>query len=402
MTDRDTALDRALDQLVPEPAARSDWDDALRRAKRASRVRRLPLLLLAAALAAGLFALAAIDPFDRGGGPSVLARALAAVGDGPVLHIVYREPSLYDALIDRSTGMEQANPKTEIEMWYEPGRGIHYVSRVGGAVLHDEVASETQSIEELDTLKALATDYRGALESGRAALVGEDELDGKHVYWIRTSNRVTQTRRTPSGPSETVTIDEQVAVEADGYRPVATRMVENGETVPHSLKRIVTFEALPEGAGGLDRATTPPPSIGVLCCAREETTLAGAAEILGRRPLWLGESFAGLPLARVSHVEAKTKPGDGDHFTGTQSSVELFYGSLNDAGEPDRSKPNVRVTEGTPLITLFAPVAIPPAGWALVQGQTATTTQDGIEVEIHGDAAQVRAALEQLGEAPAG
>jgi hypothetical protein len=402
VTTSDGALERALGDLVPSPNARPNWEDALRRARRASRARRLPVLAFVAALAAGLFALAAIDPFDRGGGPSVLARALAAVGDGPVLHIVSREPSMHDALIDRRSGREQADPKTEIEIWYEPGRGIHYVSRVGPAVLHDDVVSETRSISELDTLRALATDYRGALESGRAALAGEGELDGARVYWIRTDDRVTQTRRTPSGPSETVRIDEQVAVEADRYRPVATRYVQDGETVPHSLRRIVTFETLPEGAGGLDQASAPPPSIGILCCSSARSTLAGAAEILGRRPLWLGKSFAGLPLARVSRVEAKTKPGNGDHFTGTQSSVELFYGTLDEAGEPDTQKPNLRVTEGTPLVTFLARMAIPPAGWALVQAETATTTQDGIQVEIRGTGAPVRAALEQLTEVPAG
>ena len=401
MTDADANLTNALGELVPNPTAQPDWDDALRRARRASRARRVPLFALAAAIAAGLFALAAVDPFSRSGGTNVLERALAAVGDGPVLHVVFREPPVYDAVIDRRTGVEQADPPTEIEIWYDRDRGVHYVSRVGRLVFHD-VVTKVGSIPEYDALKAVATDYRGSLASGRATLVGEDELDDRTVYWIRISDRTTHARRTPSGPPTTFTINEEVAVSADGYRPVATRYTVNGEPEPHRLKRIVEFETLPAGTGEFGTPSTLPPNIGVLCCSSEETTLAGAAAILGRRPLWLGESFAGLPLARVARLEAKTKPGDGDHFTGTQSSVELFYGSLDDAGQPDLTKPHVRVVEGTPLITLMARLAVPPAGWALVDGPTATTTQDGIEVEIAGPHAPLRAALDALTAAPTG
>ena len=402
MTDADAALANALGELVPDPTVQPDWDDALRRARRASRARRLPLFALAGAIAAGLFALAAIDPLSRGGGTSVLERALAAVGDGPVLHVVFREPAVYDAVLDRRTGTEQVDPPTEIEIWYDPDRGVHYVSRVGGAELHDDVIPKTGSIPEFDALRSLATDYRGALESGAATVVGEDELDGMRVYWIRISDRTTRARRTPSGPPTTFTMSEEVAVSTDGYRPVATRYTVNGEPEPHSLKRIVTFETLPAGAGNVGEPSTVPPNIGVSCCSSEETTLAGAAAILGRRPLWLGESFAGLPLARVAHVEAKTKPGDDDHFTGTQSSVELFYGSLDSTGQPDSAQPHVRVREGTPLIIMMARLGIPPAGWALAEGPTATTTQDGIQVEITGPPVRLRAALDALTTAPGG
>src|SRR4051812_26619071 len=255
MTDADANLANALGELVPNPTVQPDWDEALRRARRASRARRLPLFALAAAIAVGLFALAAVDPWGRGGGATVLERALAAVGDGPVLHVLFREPSLYDAVIDRRAGSEQADPPTEIEIWYDRDRGVHYVSRVGGAVLHD-VVSSTGSIPEFDALRALAADYRGALQSGAATVVGEGELDGTRVYWIRISDRTDRARRNPSGPSTTFTISEEVAVSSNGYRPVATRYTVNGELEPHSLKRIVTFETLPAGAGELGPPST--------------------------------------------------------------------------------------------------------------------------------------------------
>ncbi len=229
---------------------------------------------------------------------------------------------------------------------------MHYVSRVGGAVLHD-VVSTAGSIPEFDALRALATDYRGALQSGAATVVGEGELDGTRVYWIRISDRTDRARQTPSGPPTTFTISEEVAVSSDGYRPVATRYTVNGDPAPHSLKRIATFETLPAGAGVLGMPSTLPPNVGVSCCSSERTTLAGAASILGRRPLWLGESFAGLPLARVAHVEAT-----------------------------------------------------PPAGWALLKDDTASSAQDGIAVELRAASnaqnASLRAALTAQTSSPVG
>ena len=88
MTEHDT-LEATLEAAVPAfDDEHGDWDDVLARASRSKRPRRRRQLAVPAlAGAAVACALLLAEPFaddDVG----VLDRALAAVGDGPVLHLV--------------------------------------------------------------------------------------------------------------------------------------------------------------------------------------------------------------------------------------------------------------------------------------------------------------------------
>jgi hypothetical protein len=98
-------------------------------------------------------------------------------------------------------------------------------------------------------LTALGREYRQAPESGSARIAGEDTLDGEPVVWITI----------------------------------------------HS-------ESLPDVADGKDhewRGKLPSRDGTAFRQGREPISRGQAPTVLGRTPLWLGDSYNGLPLAQV-------------------------------------------------------------------------------------------------------
>src|SRR5688500_17288847 len=100
---KDGQVAELLEGITPGYEERAgDWE-AVRRDARGPRLRRWPLragLVLAVAAAVAVAALA--WPFQAQQG-SLLERALAAIGQGPVLHVVVQTPGRA-TLIDLSTG----------------------------------------------------------------------------------------------------------------------------------------------------------------------------------------------------------------------------------------------------------------------------------------------------------
>jgi hypothetical protein len=401
--DDDAVVAAGLGRLVPLPVdVEPAWEDALGRARRRSRTRRLPLVVAAVVAALSAVALGAFDVLDRGS-PSVVERALAAVGDRPVLHVVFRGAAPVDAVINRKTGIERNGVWPESSFWYDPDRGLHVVTRIGDVVLQDTY-SPTGKVEEFDQLALLARNYTEALASGRASVAGEGDVDGAPVFWIRVTE--TTTHGVTNGQRREYTLAREVAVSQTGYRPVATRTTIDGRPDGRPIQRIAAFETLAAGNGDFSAPPAPPqPNLGVLCCSTHETTLAAEASLIGQRPLWLGDTFAGLPLRRVARLDAQTKKPDASEFTGTISALELFYGSLDEHGQPDLQQPHARVIEGKPLSVFLTHFATAPEGWAFINGAMASTTQDGVAVEIqtsitNADGASARAALAALTAAP--
>ena len=124
-------VQNALDPLTPEPTRSSEWDAVLRDAR--PRRRSLALQL---ALATGVAALAALfvaAPWQGGERVGILDRALAAVGDEPVLHIVFRG-GWGGTRVDLETG-ERQPVYGEREFWFDSSRNlVHEIVRLGGVV----------------------------------------------------------------------------------------------------------------------------------------------------------------------------------------------------------------------------------------------------------------------------
>ena len=119
----------------------------------------------------------ALWPASNGTGGSVLDRALAATGEGAVLHLVY-EGDLPSTLVDLETG-ERTEMRSQHEVWFDPQAGLRETETFDGVVQFDVVLGPDEMSEHATSIySSLGAGYREALESGRAEVVGEDTVDG--------------------------------------------------------------------------------------------------------------------------------------------------------------------------------------------------------------------------------
>lgn len=277
-----------LDALTPACDDRvGDWEAVLQDARR-RRPRVRVGLVLAVAAAVAVAALAWPLQGREGG---ILERALAAVGDGPVLHVVLRG-DWGGTLVDLETGARRSVHGEE-EVWYDADRGlVHSITRLGGVVTNEYVRQATEPPAELE---ALARRYREALETGAARVAGEGTLDGEPIVWI-TIRRELLPDVADGRDHEWA---QQVAVSRRTFEPVGLRETRDGEPGPNTGRRVLSLELLGAGAGdftptGADRLDGT-----VFRQGREPIGLEQARGILGRAPLWLGREHRGLPLAQV-------------------------------------------------------------------------------------------------------
>ena len=125
-----------LDRLTPEPALTPDWDAVLRVAR--PRRRSLMLQLAVATGVAALAALFVVAPWKGSERVGILDRALAAIGDGPVVHAVFRG-DWGGTLVELETG-DTKPLYGENEIWYDASQDlVHEVSHFGNAVQTEAV-----------------------------------------------------------------------------------------------------------------------------------------------------------------------------------------------------------------------------------------------------------------------
>src|SRR5438093_898467 len=134
MTVRDPEL---LDLLHDDPRLLAIADAVTATQKRKA---RLPRQLLAIpVIVAALIVVALFAPW-QGSTPSLFDRALAAVGDEPVLHVVTQTSEPVDwQLVNLATGERSAPTFTvRTEIWYDGERGLeHSITRTNGTVSDD-------------------------------------------------------------------------------------------------------------------------------------------------------------------------------------------------------------------------------------------------------------------------
>lgn len=298
MTERDS-LGTTLDALVPPfRDAPDEWDDVLRRAGRRpgappgrGRRRRLAVAALAALVAVCAVVLALPSGDDEDG---VLDRALAAVGDGPVLHLVTRT-GMGGTLVDLRTG-DRTRLHVEREIWFDPARGFRMTERLGGTVTGEYAASIDQPVRFrlFDRhMQVFIRDYREALRSGRARVLREGSIDGTPVYWIRVE---LERPGFPASPCGGRRLCQDVAVSRETYAPVFVRF---GPPRGGFGERILKLESLPAGTGEIPGRVTTPTIPGFQPLPRRSADRPLARRLLGRPLVWPGRRLAGLALARI-------------------------------------------------------------------------------------------------------
>jgi hypothetical protein len=178
------------------------------------RIRRIaPRFALVAAVVA---AIVLVVLFAPGGDKNpVLGRALAAIGNGRVLHLVLEMQS-NEELVNLTTGRRM--PVTvRLERWSDRDSGReHDVVRIGDTtedmLLPDDLKGYGGSTGVTDpAFDALWKGYRKALADGDATLERSDVLDGRPVYWLRFP------------PFQEGLPGTEVAIDHDTYKPVLVR-----------------------------------------------------------------------------------------------------------------------------------------------------------------------------------
>lgn len=367
-----TAIDseRVMSARAGSIPRRARWQVAMTRP-------RLRLAAVAAVTACAV-ALLLVAPWQGGGG--LVERALAAVGHGAVLHVVTEQssPSGYYQPVSLTTG--QPIPTTlRQEVWFDQGRDLKKtISTLNGTVIDELLESREGGFtrggavftcawiaahpieatkarvscnpnmqngttskeipEQPPTLElALAgflDHYRSALASGQAREIGEGELDGHKVIWLRIA---------PSGVAEGLPPSEDVAIDADSYVPLLVRT--SGS--PSVEFRVAAIDTQP-----YDPALFTPPAI-VHAPSSGEVVSTSAIDpartpsVLAGRALWLGRDWQGLRLVSTMRQDLTTGYGSLSGFKPTQSRGVVFeYARVNSDGTTE-TKPTLRIREST-------------------------------------------------------
>jgi hypothetical protein len=268
---------------------------------------RASRLVLPAAVAALAALVLVVAPW-RGGGSSVVDRALAAVGAGPVVHAVVEYSWPQDVVINVATGVERERVH-RAEYWFDGDRKrLHARYTTDGGTPVDYVASGDEEAQLDASLAGFATQYRDALADGRAEYAGETTFMGRPAKRIRFTPR-------SAGAVEEVTVD------AETYAPVTFHT-----TYPPGRRspewRVLTIESTPRVAADF---VTPPsePRVdtGEVSGGRNVSLTAAAGALGGSPPHLAGRVPDDVQLSR-----AKVWMTDGRTPEGVV--VRLAYGDV--------------------------------------------------------------------------
>jgi hypothetical protein len=263
----------------------------------AERPRRLPRRrLLVAAVAASAIAIGLVflpARLAEEGRVDVVALALAAVSKGPVIHAIVEGPSEFaTTLVDLESGEATTEaPRSEIWFDQEQEQRRSLVS-IGETVVFEDVGSASM----LDpALAGFTSRYRDALESGEARVVGETTVDGRRAVLLRITLN-------PGG------LAEEVAVDAEDYRPLEFRLVPGpGDPVESRRSfRVVSIETIARDPADFTPSEQPRVHGGI-AHDEGEVTVAEASNALGRPALWPGRDVHGVDLRRIDRLRIETR-----------------------------------------------------------------------------------------------
>jgi hypothetical protein len=302
MTIRDPEVLEALRER-PELLAIADAVTETQRPPRASRSR--VLTRSAAVVAVGAAVLIAVLLWPSGGKQNpILERALAAIGDGRVMHVLLQTPSGYQVVELR--GGRTITPRDEVEIWSDrSSKRARAITRDRGRVVAETLIPEDDhGLGEPDpAFSALWTGYRNALANGSAKLIGKGSIYGHDVYWLQFP------LPDHGGPGS------RVAVDQDSYRPVAIYGYAGGSGFIHEQVLLARTEPFSESDFRRQTARPHPLQSGT----RVSTGVPTHPLHLGKPWLAPGPSIRGVKLTYVAPLSVTT---------GKRRSrgVELFYG----------------------------------------------------------------------------
>jgi hypothetical protein len=382
--------DELVEMLIDEPQLLALADGLVATKRRALEVVTVtrPVRRAAAAVAtvSALGALLLASPWQ--GSSSIVEKALAAVGSGPVLHVVVSQPAEFsDPVLDLKTG--KTIPRTlRTELWFDSTRNLKKtIFRLDDAVLDEQLetrhggwtregpiytcawiaahpAEATRAgvscnasgengttprvvPEDPPTLEpALAgfvDNYRTALASGDARETGREVVEGHDVVWLqfRASRGV-----------------QRVAVDAQTYAPL---LIEQEGTPAY---HVLTAEALPYDPSYFPKPKRVTTQSGGSVASTRDLTTTEAASILGSRAQWLGETWKGLRLTEVTLEERAVGYGR-DHGPGRVEVLRLRYAPVESGSS-------------SPIDIYEALTCVVSVGWTCTPRDPTTTRTMGL------------------------
>jgi hypothetical protein len=353
-----TVLDvEVLESLGDEPELLAVADAIAQTQRIAARHRRIRLAAVAGVAAAAAVAVL----FATRSTPDFAARALAAIGDEPVLHAVMRETEPpNEQLIQLSSGRHLEQPRARVtEMWIDRGRGLaHTVTRVDGRVEEDLLhtpAGEFDQTGRVWTCAAIARDpvgatragvscklngdngtvprnvpeapprvdpalgafvtgYQRALADGTAKDVGAGTVGDRPVEWV-------QLAASDGFPAERVAVDRAT------YKPVLVESTDAGVTRRYD---VVSIETVAEDEANFARPQPARPEDEPVTgdvVARDPIELDAAAAALDGRAVWAGADVVGLSLSLVERRTVRTGYGAESGVAPREAqALTLIYG----------------------------------------------------------------------------
>jgi hypothetical protein len=308
--DRDSHVRKLLTTALPapDPAPHEDWNAVLERAGATPGVPRSRRLVwlgragAAVAVATAIFAAILLWPAANQG--SVLDRALAAIGDGPIIHVTYRFKKDYE-YVDLKTG-RKTRLYQEYEEWLDPSGALRTAYHVNGHLNVTVLApgKNTLSGHEKETYSGILDGYRKALENGTAKLSAKTRFHGRDIYWVRFKGQKMLNVTNHKKRYQVWALE--VAINAATYKPVYLYETINGRPQPVTGQAIVSVETLPSGSvdftptgtnhtGGVALELGASPSNPINLEGKLDT--GAPAKALGATPIWLGSNYRGQKLA---------------------------------------------------------------------------------------------------------
>ena len=274
--------------------------------------------LVAAAAAAAIVAVLAWPQGQPGG---VIGKALAAIGSGPIMHVVTEAPSGL-TYVNLKTG-HRTSPVFREELWADrQADRFHLVLSLNGRVLGDVLwpqdsgSGTTPFAADNPAFVALWTGYRTALKNGAVTLAGRGTFRGHAVYWLRFK----ATSQTPAR--------YEVGVDVRTFKPVVYRTVANGRRFD---QRILVAKATAYRAADFKRRGPSLVGAGSTSQGGSATAPVPVGPSAPPPPVvhapWLtaGTSVVGLQLRSAESLTvSSTIRGKHTSVTG----IELTYGPL--------------------------------------------------------------------------
>jgi hypothetical protein len=339
--------------------------DAIASTQRKRR-RRLPItrFVVAAVVLALAVAVALVSPW-QGRSSGFVERALAAIGDGQVIHVVSVGDQTGQDVVDLQSGRERP-VSTQTEVWFDSARGLERtVTSIDGRITDEELQTPqgawTQSgrvytcawiaAHPVDATKARVScnasgdngttprqipeplpsldpalagfvgGYRDALANGTAQRDGSGSVDGRPVEWLRFE----ETDQPPAGqPAQSIV--ERVAVDSQTLKPILVDRIIDGDQVGET--RITLIETLSSQSVDFSRPTQAPPEpTATSVTSQSDVTPAEAAAAFSGRLLWDGPTLDTLPLTSTTLQQIVTSYGSASALPDQHSQgVELTYG----------------------------------------------------------------------------